>query len=107
MKKKATKRSVKKFFTAWQKEFPNFYTPKLKKVLQRNRNFLVSVSAGHGAYEKKPTYSATPFKYVEGHLGGSLGKPAVRGFKRLKGGRAFKSEVKARLHAKKLLKKFK
>jgi len=107
IKKKATKQSVRKFFTAWQKEYPNFYTPKLKKVLQKNRNILISVSAGHGAYEKKPTYSATPFQYYEGKLGGSLGQPKVRGFKRLKGGRNFKSEVKARIHAKKLLSKYK
>jgi len=102
MKKKT---DVKKFFTAWQTEFPNFYTPKLKKVLQKGKT-VVSVSAGHGAYEKAPTYASTPFKFVEGHLGGALGKPAVRGFKRLKGGKMFKTQVKARAYANKLLKKY-
>ena len=103
MKKKT---NVKKFFRAWQTEFPNFYTPKLKDVLQKKKK-VVSVSAGWGAFEKSPTYASTPFEYVEGHLGGSLGKPKVRGFKRLKGGKMFKSEVKARMYAKKLLNKFK
>ena len=94
------KKNVKGFFTAWQKEFPNFYTPKLKQVLAKNKK-VVSVSAGQGAFDSNPMYDATSFKYFEGHMGGQLGQPLVRGFKRT-GGKRFKSQVKAKLYAKKL-----
>ena len=104
MKKKMRKHKandITHFFKAWQTEFPNFATPKLKKVMKK-KDYVVSVSAGQGAVDPFPVYDATGFKYVEGNLGGSLGKPRVRGFKRL-GGKRFKSEVRARAYAKKML----
>ena len=95
------KKKIGNFFKAWQPEFPNFATPKLKKMYQK-KDRVVSVSAGQGAYDPFPVYDATSFKYIEGHLGGGLGQPKVRGFKRT-GGKRFKDEVKARAYAKKLL----
>ena len=102
MKKKTVRKpNTVRFFKAWQKEFPNFYTPKLKRV-EHKKDFLVSVSAGQGAWDKSPVYDATAFKFVKGKMGGNLGNTSVRGFKRL-GGRRFKDEVKARAYAKKML----
>lgn len=98
-----TQKSVNRFFKAWQKEFPNFYTPKLKKVLQK-KDYVVSVSAGQGAYDKYPVYDTTAFKMFHGRMKGVY-RPrgvSVKGFKRLKGKR-FTEEVKARAYAKKLL----
>lgn len=97
---------IKKFFSGWQKEYPNFKTPKVKKIMQK-KNYVVCVSAGQGAYEKKPSYSATGYKLVQGKLKGALGQPKVQGFKRMKGAKMFKDEVKARMYAKKLMKKYK
>ena len=102
------KDKVRHFFRAWQKEFPNFKTPKVKKLLQK-KNYVVSVSAGQGAYDPKPMYSATPFKFVKGNLkalDGGVGVK-VRGFKRLKGGKNFKSQVEARAYGNKLLRRLK
>lgn len=101
MKKKVQRKMKSKkigsFFKAWQPEFPNFYTPKLKKMYQK-KDHVVSVSAGQGAFDPFPVYDATDFKYVEG----KVGKTPVRGFKRL-GGKRFKSEVKAKAEAKRML----
>jgi len=107
-RKKAKKNGVNHFFRAWQKEYPNFYTSKLKKVLKK-KDYVVSVSAGQGAYDPYPVYSATPFKMVKGKMKSVYGEGGVgvKGFKRLKGGKMFKDEVKARAYANKLLKKFK
>ena len=91
------KEGIGNFFKAWQPEFPNFYTPKLKKMYQK-KDYVVSVSAGQGAFDPYPVYDATEFKYVEG----KVGKTPVRGFKRV-GGKRFKSEVKARAEAKRML----
>lgn len=105
MKKIIRKPNKVRFFKAYQKEFPNFYTPKLKKVLHK-KDFVVSVSAGQGAFDKAPMYDATAFKFIKGRIGGDLGQPKVRGFKRLSGKR-FKKEVKARAYANKLLRSLK
>jgi|LGOV01.1.fsa_nt_gb hypothetical protein len=100
------KDKIRHFFKAYQKEFPNFKTPKVKKVLQK-KDFVVTVSAGQGVGEPKPMYSATPFKFVKGYMKGVTEKKgvAVRGFKRLKGGKNFKSQVEAKAYANKLMRK--
>lgn len=93
---------IKKFFKKWQMEFPNFKTPKLKKMMQKDKH-IVTISAGQGVLEKQPMYATTPFQLVEGQLKGELGRPMVKGFKRLKGGKMFKDEVKAKMYGKKLM----
>ncbi|MCK5294187.1 MAG: hypothetical protein KAJ49_06000 [Arcobacteraceae bacterium] len=93
---------IRKFFKKWQMEFPNFKTPKLKKMMQKDKH-IVTISAGQGVLDRKPMYATTPFQFYEGRLGGALGKPSVKGFKRLKGGKMFKEEVKAKMYAKKLM----
>ena len=105
MKKLSEKDKIRHFFKAWQKEFPNFKTPKLKKIIQK-KDYVVAISGGRGIGEPSATYDATAFKYVKGRLSGQLGKPKVRGFKRVKAKR-FKDEVKARAYAKKMLEKLK
>jgi len=102
------KDKVRHFFRAWQKEFPNFKTPKVKKLLQK-KDYVVVVGAGQGAYDKSPMYSASAFKFVKGQMKGVSGGTGVkvRGFKRLKGGKNFKSQVEAKAYANKLLRKLK
>ena len=100
------KSDVRKFFSSWQKEYPNFKTPKVKKIMQK-KNYVFCVSAGAGALDKKPSYSATAYKLYQGRMKGALGKPKVQGFKRMKGAKMFKSQVEAKMYAKKMMKKYK